>query len=386
MQSIFAGRLTGRRILVTGHTGFKGSWLCHWLSMVGGEVHGLALDPNDDQIFYDQLSLGRRIESDHRIDIRDRDRVIDAVQSVAPEFVFHLAAQPLVRYSYDAPYETFAVNVMGTAAVLDAVLTLDRPCNVVVVTTDKCYENLEWEHAYRETDAMGGHDPYSASKGCAELVTSAYRRSFAAGQNRRVKIASARAGNVIGGGDWATDRIVPDIFRSIDRGDPIAIRNRVATRPWQHVLEPLSGYVWLAAMLDGGGRDLSPPVTADRCCDGFNFGPSLQSNRTVEQLVAEFAKHTSIEMVDDSDPNQLHEAGRLNLSIDRAFHRIGWRPVWDFETTVQRTAEHYLASADFGGGSDSSIGVAEDLVNTQIQRYCDDASRAGLAWTRRQPS
>ena len=380
MQSLFAGRLTGRRVLVTGHTGFKGSWLCHWLTMIGAEVHGMALDPNENQILYDQLSLGQRIASDHRIDIRDRERVITATQSIAPEFVFHMAAQPLVRYSYGAPYETFAVNVMGTAAVLDAVLNLKNSCNVVVVTTDKCYENREWEHAYRESDPMGGHDPYSASKGCAELVTSAYRRSFAAQQTPPIRIASARAGNVIGGGDWATGRIVPDMFRALDRGDPITIRNRVATRPWQHVLEPLSGYLWLAAMLDGCGKELSPPVSAARCCQAFNFGPSLSSNRTVEQLIQEFAKHTPIQMVDDRSPDPMHEAEQLNLSIDRAFHRIKWRPVWDFETAVRWTARYYSEIADPTGSLNRTNTSAIEFIQRQIECYRDDAVDIGLIW------
>ena len=248
----FAGVFRGRKVLVTGHTGFKGSWLSTWLLHLGAKLYGVALEPQPHETLFADLNVNDRLEEDVRADVRDAAAVAEWVEKIQPEFLFHLAAQPLVRESYKDPVNTFATNVMGTVNVLDAVRQLRAPCNVVVVTTDKCYENREWLSAYREEDAMGGHDPYSASKGCAELVTSSYRRSFFSKPGSAC-IASARAGNVVGGGDWAKDRIVPDLFRAIRAGQPVAIRNRLATRPWQHVLEraqwiPLAGGIigWIS--------------------------------------------------------------------------------------------------------------------------------------------
>ena len=371
--NVLGDHYRGRDVMVTGHTGFKGSWLCHWLKRMGARVHGIALDPNPGQTLFDSLDLGNRIQSDHRFDIRDRRRVADTIGGIQPNDIFHLAAQPLVRASYDSPFETFSVNVMGTASVLDAAIEQNNPTNVVVVTTDKCYENREWEASYRETDAMGGHDPYSASKGCAELVTSSYRRSFT-NPSGSVRIASARAGNVIGGGDWAVDRIVPDVFRAVSRGEAVTIRNRTSTRPWQHVLEPLGGYLWLAAMLSGvdATSGSSPPPA--QLCDGFNFGPSLDSNQTVYDLVCELSRHAPIHVRDASDPAERHEAGKLNLAIDRARHWLGWMPVWNFETTVKHTADFYVRAAD----GESVIDIATD----QLNRYMKDAVKVGPAWSK----
>ena len=361
----FGGHYRGRRVLVTGHTGFKGSWLTRWLHRLGAEVHGLALDPTEDQRLFADAELSACLTTDHRIDLRNAASVADVVARVAPQYVFHLAAQPLVRLSYAIPRETFEVNVIGTATILDAVLAVGGPCNVVCVTTDKCYENREWEHAYRETDAMGGYDPYSASKGCAELLIASYRRSFTADATHPVRIASARAGNVVGGGDWAADRIVPDVFRAAAAGSPVPIRNRTATRPWQHVLEPLGGYLHLGSMLDGAGGSRRPAVTPEQCTEGFNFGPTIESNRTVAELVEALGEHLPLQIVDASEPNAPHEAGRLNLSIDRATHRLGWRPVWDFETTIEVTAEFYV---------DQQRGIdAASLMDRQLRRYATDA-------------
>jgi CDP-glucose 4,6-dehydratase len=237
---------------------------------------------------------------------------------------------------------------------------------VVAVTTDKCYENREWLHAYREEDPMGGHDPYSASKGAAEIVISSYRRSYFPASGP-IKLASARAGNVIGGGDWALDRIIPDCFRALRGGESIPVRNKIATRPWQHVLEPLSGYLWLAASLSGSHRN--PQDLAS----GFNFGPNLASNRTVAELVAELLKHTGGEWTDVSDPNALHEASKLNLATDKAFHLLQWQPVWDFSTTLKNTAEWYVESE-----SQPAMG---DFTRQQIHSYEDAARLAGIPWS-----
>lgn len=323
-----------KRVVVTGHTGFKGAWLTEWLLLSGAEVTGLALDPPTKPALFDQLGLGGRMD-DRRGDVRAIGTVQKLVREVQPDFVFHLAAQPLVRESYSIPVETFGTNVMGTVHVLEALRELEKPCVGIMVTTDKCYENREWLHGYREEDPMGGYDPYSASKGAAEIAIGGYRRSYFG--EGPVVIASARAGNVIGGGDWARDRIVPDCVRALRAGEAIPVRNKVATRPWQHVLEPLGGYLALAAALAGEAG------AASEFWGSFNFGPNLSSNRTVAELVQEVLKTWPGEWVDRSDPEAPHEASKLNLSTDKAFHLLGWQPKWGFEEAVAATVEWYRA-------------------------------------------
>ena len=330
----FANAYKGKRVLVTGHTGFKGSWLCEWLLSLGAEVHGYALPPPTKPSLFNQLRLSRRTKSHTIGDIRDLATVKAVVRRVKPDFVFHLAAQPLVRYSYDHPVETFETNVMGTVNILEACRALKRQCSVVCITTDKCYENKETVRPYKESDPMGGYDPYSCSKGCDELLISSYRRSFFGTPDSLVWLASARAGNVIGGGDWALDRIVPDCMRALDKGETIPVRNKVSTRPWQHVLEPLSGYLTLGAALASRTR------FADYA-SGFNFGPDPKANRTVKELVEEILKHRKGEWVDRSDPNAVHEAGLLNLDIRKAKRILGWCPRWGFEETIEKTAYWY---------------------------------------------
>ena len=328
----------GKRVFVTGHTGFKGSWLCEWLLALGAEVYGFSKDIPTRPALYSQLHLARRIKMDMRGDIRDRAAVTAAVESVKPDFVFHLAAQPLVRLSYEQPVETFDTNVMGTVYVLEALRTLKNTCSAVMITTDKCYENRETKRPYREDDPMGGYDPYSCSKGCDELVISSYRRSFFNSPDSPVWIASARAGNVIGGGDWAKDRIVPDCFRAIQRGEAIPVRNKVSTRPWQHVLEPLSGYLTL-------GAALAARKNYEQVAGGFNFGPDPAANRTVKDLVTELLKRTKGSWVDKSDPKAVHEAGLLNLDIRKARKVLGWKSHWNFEETIAKVAEWYVGVA-----------------------------------------
>jgi CDP-glucose 4,6-dehydratase len=364
MSSSLADAYRGKRVLVTGHTGFKGSWLCEWLLSLGALVTGYALDPQPHELLYSQLELQGRLDGDFRGDLADRPRLAAIVRDLQPDIILHLAAQPLVRLSYDIPVETFATNIMGTAHMLDAVRLAGNPCNVVAVTTDKCYENREWLHAYREEDAMGGHDPYSASKGAAEIVISSYRSSFFPSDGP-VKLASARAGNVIGGGDWALDRIIPDCFRALRKKDSIPVRNKIATRPWQHVLEPLSGYLWL-------GASLSAPKPGQELTSAFNFGPNLTSNRTVAELVQELLKHTGGEWIDASDPHARHEASKLNLATDKAFHLLQWQPVWPFEETISRTAEWYLGEA---AGADPA-----SLTRSQIAAYQSDAAAKTIPW------
>lgn len=328
---------------------------------MGAKVTGYALDPQPHEVLFNQLDLGSRMAADHRGDIRDLEEITRIVAKTQPEIIFHLAAQPLVRLSYEIPVETFSTNVMGTAHLLEAVRTADVECRVVAVTTDKCYENREWLHAYREEDAMGGYDPYSASKGAAELVISSYRRSYFASTGR-VIVASARAGNVIGGGDWARDRIIPDCIRAVRSGHAIPVRNKLATRPWQHVLEPLSGYLWLGSCLEN----------RPQLAGAYNFGPALSSNRTVMELATELTKHIGGTCEDRSDPNALHEASLLNLATDKAYHQLGWSPVWNFEETIEATADWYL-------GEKRGMAVG-DITQKQIAAYCSSAASKRLPW------
>jgi CDP-glucose 4,6-dehydratase len=330
----------GRRVLLTGHTGFKGSWLLLWLQELGAQVWGYAHDPEPEPNLFRQLTLDRPAGSNwhHRAaDLADLNSLKDWVQQAQPEVVLHLAAQPLVRRSYADPLGTWATNVQGSLNLLEALKPLHHPCAVVMVTTDKVYQNREWAYGYREPDRLGGHDPYSASKAAAEIAIASWRDSFcgtAPHQTPHLRIATARAGNVIGGGDWAADRIVPDAMRALAAGEPIAVRNPAATRPWQHVLEPLGGYMRLSEAL---ASDPNPP------CEPFNFGPQLESNRSVRELVATMLSHWPGEWLDQGDPNAPHEAGLLHLQIDKAHHRLGWQPRWDYTTTMTRTVGWYRA-------------------------------------------
>lgn len=322
----------GKRVLVTGHTGFKGGWLSVWLAQMGAEVHGLALAPPSEPSFFDVVGVKRCLTSDVICDIRDHNALVHEVRQIAPEIVLHLAAQSLVRLSYLNPVETYATNVMGTVHLLDSLRSTPGVRAVVNVTTDKCYENREWVWPYRENEPMGGHDPYSNSKGCSELVTSAFRQSFLA--KIGIQLASARAGNVIGGGDWATDRLLPDFLRSIDAGVPLTIRSPNATRPWQHVLEPLSGYLTLAQAL------WERPCEVD---EGWNFGPEEQDARSVSWILSHLCGlESSASWNLDSNPNP-KEATLLMLSSAKAKALLGWRPRWRLETALAKTLEWHKA-------------------------------------------
>jgi CDP-glucose 4,6-dehydratase len=370
---MFASQYRGRRVLVTGHTGFKGSWLCEWLLQLGAEVTGFSDSAGTDTELFATLGLASRMQ--HRIgDVRDLSALEAVVQQAQPDFVFHLAAQSLVRRSYQDPLQTFTTNVTGTAHLLDTLRRLDRPVACVVVTSDKCYENREVLHGYREDDALGGHDPYSASKGAAEIVTHAYRRAFFSAADSHVRIASARAGNVIGGGDWAEDRIVPDCMRSLARGAVIAARNPAATRPWQHVLEPLSGYLWLGALLTGNLR-LARVADATAVSGAFNFGPLVEANRSVGELIGEILKHWPGQWQSLAVPGAVHEAGLLGLSIDKAFHQLQWHPVWSFARSVEATVSWYR---DVHAGSRGAVAATQ----ADIAAYMDDAGRQALRWAR----
>ncbi len=350
-------------VLVTGHTGFKGAWLAEWLTRLGAEVTGFALDVPTRPSLFDAIGLGGRVR-DVRGDVRDPERVAAAMAGARPSVVFHLAAQAIVRTAYAQPRDTFETNVMGTVNVLEAARACDSVRAVVVVTSDKSYRNLEAGRPFREGDAMGGRDPYSASKGAAELVVEAYRRSFFADG---AALASARAGNVIGGGDWAADRIIPDVVRAVTAGEPVVVRSPDAVRPWQHVLEPLSGYLLLAARL----------LERPRAFDGpWNFGPAdAHADRTVRWVVEQFLDAWgggTWTRPETAEP-QPHEANRLALDSTKARERLGWRPVWDAPEAVRRTADWHAAYH-------ADPATARGGVAFQLGAYVDAARAAGLPW------
>lgn len=338
VKAAFGGAFSGRTVLVTGHTGFKGAWLALWLQELGAKVVGYALPPDAQPSLFEQSGLGRLVDS--RLgDVRDAALLEKTLGETRPEIVFHLAAQPLVRMSYDAPVDTFATNVLGTANLLDAVRRTESVRVCVVVTTDKCYENREDDRAYREDDRLGGRDPYSASKACAELVVSSYRDSFFRKEGR-VSLSSARAGNVIGGGDWAADRLVPDCVRALAADRPIAVRNPRSVRPWQHVLEPLSGYLTLAA------RQLAEPAAF---AEAWNFGPdhgaALTTGEVADLVVRAWG---SGRWTSACDPSAPHEAGLLSIDSAKARARLGWRPGYGPQEAVARTIAWYRAAREKG--------------------------------------
>lgn len=324
--------LKRKRVLVTGHTGFKGSWLSLWLNNIGAQVFGFALSPPTQPAMFEVCGIASDIDH-HIADINDREAISRRVAEVKPDLVLHLAAQPIVRQSYLDPLETLSTNIMGTAHVLEAVRSLDAPCAVVVISSDKCYDNREWIWGYREEDPLGGKDPYSMSKGGTELVVNSWRASFFA-DNSKVKLASARAGNVLGGGDWATDRIIPDCIRAFREARPVELRNPKATRPWQHVLEPLGGYLMLANRLlgpDGG-----------RFCSGWNFGPATTDVRPVEEVVSLIARKWSEEAKWSVSKGQHPgEATMLSLNCDKAICLLGWRPVWNLDVLIDETVRWF---------------------------------------------
>jgi CDP-glucose 4,6-dehydratase len=355
--NVFGSTYRGRRVLVTGSTGFKGSWLCLWLQSLGAEVTGLALDPWTKPSHWDLLNLSI---DDYRIDTRDEAAVRGVFAAAKPEVVFHLASQPLVRRSYREPVTTWSTNVMGAVHVLEAVRDTPEVRAVVMITSDKCYENREWPWAYRERDQLGGHDPYSASKASVELVAASYRTAFLQDPSAPL-LATARAGNVIGGGDWSEDRLIPDLVRSVSAREPLVIRSPQATRPWQHVLDCLSGYLLLGQRLlaDGAVR-----------AEAWNFAPDREENRTVGQVLEGLAgKWPELRWQAASGP-QPHEASLLQLDSAKAKAYLGWRPVWHFEQAIHHTAGWYRQWLE--GGEVSSA--------DQLATYVADAANAGLGW------
>ena len=325
----------GRRVLVTGHTGFKGGWLCLWLSRLGAEVTGFALAPPPGPSLFAGVDVADGMRSIIG-DLRDPEAIASAVRESQPEVVIHLAAQALVRASYQDPAGTYATNVMGTVHLFEAIRAVDSVRSVVVATTDKVYENVEWHWPYRETDRLGGRDPYASSKACAELVVSAYRASFLSDQG--VRVATARAGNVIGGGDWAEDRLIPDLMRGARGGESIAIRSPASIRPWQHVLDPLAGYLLLASRLLAGD--------GDGFTEGWNFGPPSADARSVGWVVESLARRwEDVSWWHDDRGGQPHEATILTLDSSQASARLGWRPLLPLETALDWVSDWYRADA-----------------------------------------
>ena len=374
---MFGDVYTGKKVLITGHTGFKGSWLAMWLQELGANIVGYSLNPPSNPNHFDLLiqpsgPLTLRPSDPPTLqsvigDILDADKLFDTFQRYRPEIVFHMAAQPLVRYSYRNPVETFETNVMGTINVFEACRNTDSVRAVVNVTSDKCYENREWVWGYHENDPMGGYDPYSASKGCAELITASYRRSFFNAEASAL-LASARAGNVVGGGDWADDRLIPDIMRAVSNNEKVIIRNPGHTRPWQHVLEPLSGYLMLGQKLLEARQEFA---------EGWNFGPGDESNIEVELVVKKMKEcWNKIDYCFQPSnpptlqPSDLHEAGLLKLDCSKAHSRLNWKPVWDFDKTISVTARWYREFYENG-----TINSKMDL-----DEYIRDAREKGLRW------
>ncbi len=353
-----------KRVLVTGHTGFKGAWLCEWLLGLGAEVHGIALAPLKPSLF---AALGLEQRMKHTVlDIRDKAALAAKIAEIRPEFIFHLAAQALVRLSYREPVLTFETNAIGTANVLEAVRVGNFPCSVVVITTDKCYENDGQPRNFKESDPLGGHDPYSASKAAAEIVVASYRDSFFS-QGTEVALASARAGNVIGGGDWAEDRLVPDCIRALSMGKAVPVRNPAFTRPWQHVLEPLGGYLLLGAKLEDA-RGKKDAVEIARYAQAFNFGPNPDANRCVRDLVEEVLKYWPGKWEQIHQEKHLKEAPLLSLAIDKARETLGWQPRWDFAETVRETVKWYRE--EFEAAKKSGAAAMVEFTRRQIGAYC----------------
>jgi CDP-glucose 4,6-dehydratase len=352
---MFSGTYAGRRVLVTGHTGFKGSWLCLWLTLLGAEVRGFALAPDTEPSHWDLLRLTE--VDDVRGDIRDARAIGVAISEWKPEIVFHLAAQPLVRRSYREPVATFDTNVMGLVHVLEALRETSSVRAFVNATTDKVYADAQRARGYVETDPLGGHDPYSASKACAELVTESYRKSYL---GPGVQMATARAGNVIGGGDWAEDRLVPDIVRAIVTKQRLDVRNPTAVRPWQHVLEPLSGYLRLGQTL----------LEGEATSHAWNFGPSADANLPVRGLIEGISRHWPDLEVGLSPGPHPHEAVTLRLDCRHAAEHLDWMPVWDAAETIRRTIDWYRAFLATG-----TVVSADDLC-----AYAQAAKSRGLTW------
>jgi CDP-glucose 4,6-dehydratase len=365
LDQIFNGCYKDKTVLVTGHTGFKGSWLSIWLANLGANVFGISHDIPSIPCNFEVSCVDKAVK-DNRLDIRDTLALKDLINQIAPDFIFHLAAQAFVRPSYNSPLETLTINALGSAAILDSLQELGKPISVVMVTSDKVYENQEWEWGYRETDRLGGSDPYSASKAMAELAIKSYVDSFYY-EGSNIKIGIARAGNVIGGGDWGVDRIVPDCVKAWALGEVALLRNPNATRPWQHVLEPLSGYLCLGHNLSIEDNDLRGVA--------FNFGPSAHQNYSVRDLIEEMAiRWDRAKWTDVDQKRGVKEAALLKLNCDRALSLLGWSGVLTFKETIQMTADWYKQYYEQGEASMKEASIL------QIEQYLEIARGQGMLW------
>jgi len=373
MEKLFNGLYKDKIVLVTGHTGFKGSWLSCWLTKMGAKVIGYSLEaptnPNHLELLQNNSKFSTFNSQLINIvgDIRELDKLNQTFEEYKPDIVFHLAAQPLVKLSYENPIETYETNVIGTLKVFEACKKANVKA-IVNITSDKAYENREWVWGYRENDPMGGYDPYSSSKGCAELLTSSYRNSYfnlnSYGKTHNTLLASCRAGNVIGGGDWAKDRLLTDIMISVSKNEKVNIRNPKATRPWQHVLEPLSGYLMIGQKLLEGKKEFA---------DGWNFGPSDEGSITVEEVVKNIKKHwNTIDYEINSNSNQLHEANLLKLDCSKAHILLKWKDVWDRDTTFEKTVKWYK----------SYYQSNELLTSDDLNAYIEDAKTKNIEWAK----
>ena len=356
-----------KKVLVTGHTGFKGSWLCLWLKLMGARVYGISDVIYDEPSLFTVAGVEQQITS-HLADIRDLPKMIALVAEIEPDFLFHLAAQPIVKLAFEQPIDTFTTNIIGTANLLEALRKYNKPCIAVMITSDKCYDNVEWVWGYKETDHLGGKDPYSASKGAAELMIKTYYHSYFKKEGI-IKIASVRAGNVIGGGDWAANRIVPDCFRAWATGEKVIIRSPYATRPWQHVLEPLGGYLRT-------GQLLFEPSGAEINGGAYNFGPPTDQNYTVLDLLQKLATNWDASDTDilQVEPGNFPESGLLKLNIDKALYDMHWIPTLNFNETAVFTAnwyKHYYR--------DNNKDMQQFTI-TQINDYVDEAKKKQIAW------
>jgi CDP-glucose 4,6-dehydratase len=359
----------GKTIVVTGHTGFKGSWLSTWLLSLGATVHGISKDIPTKPSMFEELKLSERM-SHHVLDIRNGEQLIQLMTEINPDYVFHLAAQPIVSISYKDPRQTFETNVIGTLNILESIRAIKKKVYAVMITSDKCYENVEWTWGYRENDRLGGKDPYSASKGAAELVIHSYYHSYFKDVADK-RIVSVRAGNVIGGGDWAADRIVPDAVRAWAQKSAVTIRRPRATRPWQHVLEPLSGYL-RAGQLLSAQQSLSG--------ESYNFGPASEQNVPVIELLNVMSEqwfgNNSQQMINVQEQTSFHEAGLLKLNCDKAFHELSWKPVLDFGSTTRMTTDWYY---NYYQKKNPDL---FSLTTKQIEDYCALATEKKMSWAR----
>ncbi len=365
--TMFNNVFDGKKVLVTGHTGFKGTWMTIWLQQMGAEVVGIANKIPTDPSHFEAAGLNETMKT-HWLDIRDEDGVPAVIAEEAPDFVFHMAAQALVKASYDDPVGTYTTNAIGSANVLQGLRRLDNSCTAIMITSDKCYENVETYYGYREDDRLGGADPYSASKAAAEIIISSHTRSFFGGDDadRNVRIAVVRAGNVVGGGDWAADRLVPDVARAWSQGENVTIRRPQATRPWQHVLEPISGYLHLGAELS---------VRPDLHNEAFNFGPLADAVNPVRDVVIALKKHLpGLDLTIDESLAHFHEAGLLKLTCDKSLSYLRWTPVLDFEETMQISAEWFHRYY-----TDGADGI-KSFTEGQLDYYTALATKRGLVW------